>query len=454
MRRVALLFWLAAALTAVAFISNASCQKEVSVTVKKDYSGEIALFAKVLSIVRAEYIDADMAAPKKLIYGALDGMVSHLDPYSQFLGPDEFKQMKIETEGQFGGIGVEITIKDGLLTIIAPIEGTPAAKAGLAAGDRIVKIDGKSTKDIKLRESVKKLRGTPGTSVTVTVLREEEKKVLDFTITRVLIKIKSVKEAKIIDQTDKIGYIKLVEFQQKTALELDAALLKLKAEGMQALILDLRNNPGGLFDTAVEVSERFIPKGEVIVSTKARTPQQNVTFLSEGRGLYLDFPMVVLVNKGSASGSEIVAGAIQDQKRGIILGTKTFGKGSVQTVIPMDDGSAVRLTTAKYYTPSEKVINAEGIMPDIVVENGKLVPQEEIDIFQEIEEIKPEGKSIKQNKKQKQINKPNQTRIEPKPPDAKQPYDHQLARAVDLLKGIKAYKGFLQQQTTKKDENK
>jgi carboxyl-terminal processing protease len=408
-------------------VSNALPQQDKHSDLKNDYYREIEQFANVLSIVQSDYVDAEKIEPKKLIYGALEGMLSKLDSHSQFMEPDEFKEMKMETEGQFGGLGIEISIKDGLLTIVAPIEGTPAAKAGISPGDRIVKIDGKSTKDIKLNEAVKRLRGRPGTDANITVLREEEKKLLDFTITRALIKIESVKEARIIDPKDKIGYIKLIEFQEKTAADLDAALARLKSEGMQSLILDLRNNPGGLLDVAVSVSERFIPSGQTIVSTKGRLADQNTVFKSQGRDLYTGFPMVVLVNRGSASASEILAGAIQDTKRGIIMGTRTFGKGSVQTVIPLRDGSAVRLTTAKYYTPANKTIQGEGIIPDVVVEKEKVVTQKENDIFDQIELM---------------ANRPKETRIEFN--SEKQQYDSQLARAIDLLKGIKAYKGFLE----------
>lgn len=414
---------------------------------KNDYYREIEQFANVLSIIQSDYVDADKIEPKKLIYGAMQGMVSSLDNHSQFMEPDEFREMKSETEGEFGGLGIEIAIKDGLLTIVAPIEGTPAAKAGILAGDRMVKIDGKSTRDIKLNEAVKKLRGRPGTSVSITILREEENKLLDFTLTRALIKIDSVKEAKIIDQESKIGYIKLAEFQEKTAIDLDLALAKLKAEGMQALVLDLRNNPGGLLDVSVDVSSRFILKGEVIVSTKGRMNSQDAVFKSQGKDLYIDFPLVVLVNKGSASASEILAGAIQDHHRGIILGTKTFGKGSVQTVIPLRDGSALRLTTAKYYTPNNKTIQGEGIVPDVVVEKEKVMPQKEDSIFDEIEQLKPQQAESRKKPPEKQTEKPKETKIEGlKSGKEKEPYDSQLARAADLLKGIKVYKSFLNEK--------
>jgi len=415
-------WWLAIILILVAGIAVSNgiiYQRDLQV--KKDYDKEIEFFKDVISIVQEDYVDPQSIDPKKLIYGALEGMVSQLDPYSQFLEPDDFKDIKVETKGEFGGLGIEITIKDGLLTIVAPIDGTPAAKAGIMPGDRVVKIDGKPTKEIKLQDAVKKLRGRPGSIVKITVLREDEKRLIDFAIARAVIKVESVKNVKIIDEGYKIGYIKLVEFQERTPADLETALAKLKSEGMQALVLDLRNNPGGLLETAIGVAEKFIPKGQLIVSTKGAISAQNMVFKSNGNNLYTVVPMVVLVNKGSASASEIVAGAIQDYRRGLILGTNTFGKGSVQTVIPLVDGSALRLTTARYYTPKNKMIPHDGIKPDVVVEKEELTQKKENagEIFQDMEDQKQEIK--------------------------KDVYDNQLYRAVDLLKGIKIYKGFLEE---------
>lgn len=439
MRKVTILLWLVVVfLAACLIIPNVSGQKDAKPP--KDYYRELELFANVLSIVQSDYVNAENLQPKQLIYGALEGMVSHLDPYSQFLEPDKYKEMKAETQGEFGGLGVEIAIKDGLLTVVAPIDGTPASKAGIQPGDRVVRIDGKSTKDIKLQDAVKKLRGRQGTNINITVLREDEKKLIDFALTRALIKVESIKEAKIIDEKDKIGYIKLVEFQQRTPADLDSALAKLKAGGMQSLILDLRNNPGGLLDVAIDVSERFVPKGDVIVSTKGTMPSQNTLFKSRGGNQYADIPMIVLVNRGSASASEIVAGAVKDLKRGIILGTRTFGKGSIQTVIPLPDGSALRLTTARYYTPNNNAIHDEGIEPDIVVEQEKLIAQREKDIFEEMDNLKSEPEAGPQEGKPSPKSKSKEKKIELQFENKKQAYDSQLERAVDLLKGIKACK--------------
>ncbi|MFH1407152.1 MAG: S41 family peptidase [Candidatus Omnitrophota bacterium] len=396
-------------------ISSAVCFAEKEKPETENIYEQIELFTDALSAIQTDYVEE--VSPKKAIYGALKGMLADLDAHSQFLDPEIYSEIKVETQGKFGGLGIEITIKDDLLTVVAPIADTPADKAGLKSGDRIIKIDGEITKDITLMEAVKKLRGKPGTQVKITVAREGEKEFLDFTITRDIIKVKSIKEAKILE--DKIGYIRLVEFQERTANDFDLALADLKAKGMEALILDLRNNPGGLLSSAIGASERFIPKGDVIVSTKGRIKEQNTQYLSKGRKEMVDLPLIVMINGGSASGSEIVAGAIQDYKRGIILGEKSFGKGSVQTIIPLKDGSALRLTTSKYFTPLGRVIHNAGVVPDVVVA-----------------EEKSKDKKEDEKSKSEEIFK----KIEKEPETPKPVYDNQLARAVDLMKGVMIYK--------------
>jgi carboxyl-terminal processing protease len=274
--------------------------------------------------------------------------------------------MKSETEGKFGGLGIRIAIREGRLTVVTPLPRTPAYELGILPGDMIMKIEDKDTKDITLSEAVKLLRGKPGTEVTISIIREGEKDLIDFTITRAIIKIESVPDAKML--TDKIGYIELTEFSKETPNEFDKVWKKLRKKGMESLILDLRYNPGGLLATAVEICRNFIGDRKLIVYTQGRSEEQVIKFFAEKKAKHEKIPLVILVNKGSASGSEIVAGCVQDWKRGIILGEKTFGKASVQSLMPLSDGSGLRLTTAKYYTPNGRSIHDVGIIPDIVVE--------------------------------------------------------------------------------------
>ena len=411
---------------------------------KDDIYKEIEIFSDAVSLVRSEYVEETKS--KDIVYGALRGMLASLDPYSQFLDPDTYREMKVDTSGKFGGLGIEISIKDNLLTVITPIADTPADKAGLKAGDRIVKIDGESTKDVTLIEAVKKLRGEPGSKVELTVLREKERRILDITVTRGIIEIKSIKESKILENN--IGYIKLVEFQENTPEDLNKALKKLEKEGMDSLILDLRNNPGGLLDVAAKVADKFLEEGKMIVYTKGRRKSQNMEFRAHSRGTYASQPLVVLVNEGSASASEIVAGAMQDNDRGIILGKKSFGKASVQTVMPLGDGSALRLTTAKYFTPSGRSIMGEGIIPDIVVEEEAYKPLENKkseNIFEKLKEYaipkdkkKDEGEPDKKAEKEDE-EKPDDSEDKDIELEEEEVYDSQLLRAIDLIKGIKVY---------------
>jgi carboxyl-terminal processing protease len=322
----------------------------------------LKVFAEAITLLKENYVKE--VNDKELIYGAIKGMLNSLDPHSSFMTPDAYKEMQVDTKGEFGGLGIQISIKDNILTVIAPIEDTPAFRAGVKAGDRIIKIDGESTKNMSLYDAVKRLRGPKGTSVTITIMREGLKEPKDIKIIRDIIRIKSVK-SKMVD--DGIGYIRLLQFQQKTPAELEDVLIKLKKDGIHSLILDLRNNPGGLLNSSIEVASYFLPREKLVVYIKGRKDEKN-EFYTTGNEHYLDYPMVVLVNEGSASASEIVAGALQDWNRALILGTKTFGKGSVQTVIPLSDGSAIRLTTALYYTPKGRSIQATGIVPDVIVE--------------------------------------------------------------------------------------
>ena len=331
----------------------------------------IELFTEVLRQIEKSYVEPQDS--QKLIQGAIKGMVQSLDPHSSFMTKEEHQELLMETKGSFSGVGIEITIRDNLLTVVSPIEGTPAYKAGIQAGDKIIKIDGKLTTEMTLPEAVKGIRGEKGTKVNLTIMREGADKPLEFSLTRDLIPIKSVRSYLL---TPDIAYVRISNFQSKTAQDLSDALEKIENEGkLRGLILDLRNNPGGLLSQAIEVSDLFLDSG-VIVSTRGRDSAQDLQATAHKEKTERDYPIIVLVNGGSASAAEIVAGALQDNKRAVILGTKTFGKGSVQTIIPLSDGSGLRLTTAMYYTPSGRSIQASGISPD--VEMKFIPPAEEL----------------------------------------------------------------------------
>ena len=333
---------------------------------------KLKVFAQALALIEEQYPEAKTT--KDLVYGAIQGAVGTLDPHSSFMNPEEFKELQIETKGKFSGIGIEITLKDQVLTVVSPIEGTPAYQVGIKAGDQIVKINGTTTKNMNLTEAVKLIRGAKGSKVTLTINREGFTHPRDFVIVREIIPIRSVK-ARILE--DGIGYIRLTNFQDQTDLDLQNYLRKMhqRLVPLKGLVLDLRNDPGGLLEQAVRVADEFLGSG-LIVYTEGRNPQQSMRFYARPgqEGERPVFPMVVLINEGSASASEIVAGALKDQKRAVIVGTKSFGKGSVQTIIPLEDGSALRLTTALYYTPSGQTINEKGIVPDVVVEDQAPAP--------------------------------------------------------------------------------
>jgi carboxyl-terminal processing protease len=320
----------------------------------------IELLTEVIRKIEKIYVEPQDA--QKLIQGAIKGMVQGLDPHSSFLTKEEHQDLLIETKGSFSGVGIEITVRDNFLTVVSPIEGTPAYKAGIQAGDRIIKIDGKPTADMTLPEAVRSIRGERGTKVNLTIMREPGDKPLEFTVTRELIPIRSVRSYLL---TPEIAYVRITNFQSKTSGDLEAVLQEIeKGQELKGLILDLRNNPGGLLSQAIEVSDLFLDAG-VIVSTKGRDSSQDLNATAHKDIVERNYPIIALVNGGSASAAEIVAGALQDNKRAIILGTRTFGKGSVQTIIPLSDGSGLRLTTAMYYTPNGRSIQASGISPDI-----------------------------------------------------------------------------------------
>lgn len=330
---------------------------------REDYEG-LESFSNVLAIVQKNYVQE--VKTSQLVEGAIDGMLTALDPHSAYLTPDLYRELQVDTEGSFGGLGIEITLRDGLLTVVSPIEDTPAYRAGVKAGDQIVKIDGELTKDLTLLEAVKRMRGPQGSQVTISVRREGVDRFLDISLTREVIKIRSVK-SKLLEPG--YGYIRLTQFQDRTTADLEDALARFSQNGqeLKGLVLDLRSNPGGLLSQAVKVADVFLDSG-MIVYTKGRLNTQQQKYLAHPGG-HTGFPLVVLVNNGSASASEIVAGAVQDHGRAVVLGTQTFGKGSVQTILPLENGDALRLTTAMYYTPNGRSIQVTGVKPDHIVEN-------------------------------------------------------------------------------------
>lgn len=351
------------------FIASAGVRVAFSENKKKNNDQvykQFETFSNTMAIIQKEYVSETKI--NDLVSGALKGMLSSLDAHSQFMDADTYADLRAETQGKFGGIGIEITIKDGLLTVITPIDDTPAAKAGIKAGDRIVKINDIQTRDLSIMDAVKKLRGAPGTEVNLSILRDNEKKLLDFKINRAMIKITDIKYVRILEEG--IGYVRISEFRETTLVELNNALSSLAKQGMRALIIDLRNNPGGLLDVAVKVAGKFLESNKLVAYTKGRQKSQNLEFFAGVKNFDLEMPLAIIINEGSASGSEIVAGALQDYKRAIIVGKKSFGKGSVQTVIPLNDGTALRLTTSHYFTPSGKIIQGKGVVPDIAVEQS------------------------------------------------------------------------------------
>ena len=391
-------------------------------TVSTDENGysEIATFAKAVELIRQDYVDGQNVSYHDLINAAMKGMLSSLDPHSQFMDPDDFKDMQDDTRSRFNGLGVEVALKDGLLTVVTPMEETPAAKAGILAGDQILKINGASTERLSLQDAVDVLRGEPGQKITLTILRPSTKEIKDYALERKEIKVQSVKGGQLLDPEltgpFKVGYVRIVQFNEPTAEEFGKTLDSLQKQGMQALVLDLRNNPGGLLNSAVDVLGQFLPPNTKVVSTQGRASSQQHEYSTPGGAKERPgFPLVVLVNEGSASGSEIVAGALKDLHRAIVVGETTFGKGSVQNVMQLPDGSALRFTTAKYYTPSKTVIQGNGVVPNILV---PLTPEQDRAVA-----------SLRNNDK---IQPAEATRLI-------KSQDLQMMRAIDALKGVMIY---------------
>ncbi|MDX2479706.1 MAG: S41 family peptidase [Desulfuromusa sp.] len=396
---------------------------------EQDYK-TLEIFTDVLSLVRSSYVeDIDM---DKLIYGAIRGMLSTLDPHSSFLTPEMYEEMQADTHGEFGGLGIEITVKDRALIIVSPIEDTPAYAAGIQAGDQIIKIDGKLTRDIEIMEAVRMMRGPKGEAITLSIQRLDKAELQDFTIIRDIIQIQSVKS----DLLQRhYGYVRVSQFQDRTGSDLKEHLTKLRQENadqFQGMILDLRNNPGGLLDQAVAVADIFLSDG-LIVYTEGREAEAQMTFSAQQVGTEPDYPLVVLINGGSASAAEIVAGALQDHRRAIIIGEQSFGKGSVQTIIPLDDHSGLRLTTARYFTPSGRSIQALGISPDIVVPALIISSQEQTGRLMREQDLANHFQSLEEEKVGQKINTPEGLTREGKG-------DNQLLRALDMLKAINLLK--------------
>ena len=381
---------------------------------------QISIFAKALELIRQDYVDQNKTSYHDLINAAMKGMLSSLDPHSQFMDPDDFRDMQDDTRSRFNGLGIEVSMKNGLPTVITAMEDTPAAKAGILSGDQILRVNGISTERMDLQDAINVLRGPAGAKLTLTLLRPSTKEIKEYTLQRAEIKIQSVKGARLLDPEltgpYKIGYIRLVQFNEPTADELSKALDELQKQGMQALVLDLRNNPGGLLNSAVDVCTLFLPPNTKVVSTQGRVASQQHDYSTSGaKKERPSFPMVVLINEGSASGAEIVAGALKDLHRAVLVGETTFGKGSVQNVMQLPDGSAVRFTTAKYYTPSKQVIQGNGVTPNIRV---AMTAEQERSLFalRNTGNMKPED--------DKGIIKAR---------------DPQMLRAIDALKGVMVY---------------
>ena len=382
---------------------------------------QIAIFAKAVQLIRQDYVDGNKTSYHDLITAALKGMLGSLDPHSQFMDPDDFRDMQEDTRSRFNGLGIEVAIKNGLPTIVTPMEDTPAARAGILSGDQILKINGASTEKMDLQDVINHLRGAPGQKISLTLIRPATKEVKDYQLERAEIKIQSVKGAKLLDPeltgAFKIAYVRLIQFNEPTADELSKALDDLQKQGMQGLVLDLRNNPGGLLNSAVDVCGRFLPPNTKVVSTQGRVASQQRDYSTSGAAKERpNFPMAVLVNEGSASGAEIVSGALKDLHRAIVVGETTFGKGSVQNVMQLPDGSALRFTTAKYYTPGKQVIHGNGVTPNIRV---PMSIEQERQLFA----ARSSGDTIRPDEDKNFIKST----------------DPQMLRAIDALKGVMIY---------------
>lgn len=405
---------------------------------------KLKVFSEIISLIESNYVET--VKSDTMIEGAINGMVKSLDPHTSYMPPATYKEMQVETTGKFGGLGIEISMRDGILTVVSPIDDTPAFRAGVKAGDKIIKIEDESTLDMTLQDAVSLLRGETGSPINITIFRKNFKAPKEFTIVRDIIKVRSIVHK--LYQAD-IGYIKIRSFSKNTSSDLDKALADLEKKGITKLILDVRNNPGGLLNQAVEVTDRFLNRENLIVYTKGRSNEQNMRFTSHDKVAGVNYPLIILVNGGSASASEIVAGALQDLNRAIVLGTPTFGKGSVQTIIPLSDGSALKLTTARYYTPSGRVIQENGIEPDILVEMEAVEEIKKKDKDEDSEEKTKLRRFLREKDLKKHLkgkssiegideNASEELKVKKLDEDLKK--DNQLQQAVSLLSGWEVMK--------------
>jgi len=394
--------------------------KDTKVAAEENGYDNIAVLTRAMQLIRQDYVDEKKTTYRALTYAALKGMFNSLDPHSRFMEPNELKGMEDDTKSEFGGLGITVTTRDGLLTIVSPMEDTPAFRAGVLPGDQILKINGEATEQMELSGAMDRLRGEPGQKVTLTILRPATKQIKDYVIERAVIRLTSVKDARLLDPKltgdAKIGYVRITQFNEPTAKELGEKLDALEGKGMQALILDLRNNPGGILEGAVDVCGQFVGPNTMVVSTEGRVASAKKIYKTASDAKKRPrYPVAILINGGSASASEIVAGALRDLKRAILVGETSFGKGSVQSVIELQDGAGVRLTTAKYYTPSKQVIHEKGIAPSI---RATMTPQQESLLILQRRET-----GLEESEKKQLIGF----------------RDTQLERAADALKGMILY---------------
>lgn len=406
---------------------------------------ELRNFTEIFDRIRNSYVEP--VDDKTLLQYAIDGMLSNLDPHSDYLLPDDFNELQEHTTGKFGGLGIEVGIEDGLIKVVTPIDDTPAEKAGIKAGDFIVSLDGKPVREMSLTNAIDQMRGEPGTDIELSIRRKGEPEILDFVLTRAEIKVASVRGESL---GDGIGYLRITQFQDKSGPELIEAITKLQEkaqenkESLNGLVLDLRNNPGGVLEAAVEVSDAFLNTG-LIVYTEGRISESDFRYSATEATIAENIPLIVLVNGGSASASEIVAGALQDHKRAIIVGTQSFGKGSVQSVLPIGGDKAIKLTTARYFTPSGRSIQAQGIHPDVYVEQSEVTPYEqsyykESDLPGHLANGNDENTPLTSNKNNHQVE------------DNLLNKDFQLYQAFTLLKGWSVFQHHAKPLNDAKDE--